>query len=129
MNSKIGKKDFYIESISPDRRWVAMFEDDKEAGYMYLSSCKENGEIDKVVDHLWIYNKLTPSIQKCNVVIVWSNDSTKVVLIVDNKCLGMFDLHSKRKLNASRENDVIVSIPREKWDKGINAYEGDVLKI
>lgn len=124
------KESYCIDSSSPDNKWITIFEDDGETGYMYLCSCEENGEFDEIVEHLWIYNQINPSIWECKeVFIIWSDNSERTALIVDGECWGIFDLSSKRKLNAPREENLIVSIERQVWDKGIGQNEGEPLRL
>jgi len=123
-------EDFVIDSSSPNNKWITVFEDNGETGYMYLCSSDENGEFDKIVDHLWIYNRINPPIEECKKVsIIWSDDSNRTGLIVDGECWGIFDLSSKRKLNAPREKNMIVSIERQLWDNGIGENEGEPLRL
>lgn len=131
MSSNLNKEEsFVIECESPNNKWITVFEDDGETSYMYLCSLNDNGELDKIVDHLWIYNQIEPPIEECKeVFIIWSNDSNKTGLIVDGECWGIFDLCNKRKLNAVREKNTIVSIEIEVWEKGIRDNEGELLKL
>lgn len=124
------QESFVIDSSSPNNKWVTVFEDNGETGYMYLCSFNENGEFDRIVDHLWIYNQINPPIEECKkVFIIWSDDSNRTGLIVDGECWGIFDLSSKRKLDAPREKDMIVSIERQVWDNGIGENEGEPLRL
>lgn len=120
---------FIVDSISPNRKWAVVFEDNGDTGYLYL--CDFNGEgINGVVDHLWIYNQINPPIEECqDVFIIWSQDSSRVGLIVDNECWGIMDLDSRRKLFAPRKNGSIRSIPKIKWDHGLDHIDGEELRI
>lgn len=123
------KESFCIEAASQDNKWITVFEDNGETGYMYLCKCNEGGEYEEIVDHLWIYNQINPPIEECNeVFIIWSDDSTRAGLIVDDECWGIFDLSTRRKLSAPRENNTIVSIEKEIWDNGIGECEGEILQ-
>lgn len=124
------QENFVIDSSSPNNKWVTVFEDNGETGYMYLCSSNENEEFDRIVDHLWIYNQINPPIEECKkVFIIWSDDSNRTGLIVDGECWGIFDLSSKRKLNAPREKDMIASIERQVWDNGIGENQGEALRL
>lgn len=86
--------------------------------------------MEGIADALWIYNQISPSIYKCEKVdIVWSEDSKKSILIVNDKCWGMFDLASMRKLHAPRENNNIVTIPLKIWEEGIPTDLGEPLSF
>ena len=124
------QKSFIIQSYSPDDKWIVVFEDNGETGYIYFCSSKENGELDKIVDNLWIYNQINPPIEKCKkVFIIWSDDSNRAGLIIDGECWGILDLTSKRKLNAPRDKNMIVSIDMEVWNNGVLKNEGESLKL
>lgn len=124
------KESLVIESYSPNNKWISVFKDNGETGYMYLWSSNENGELDKIVDHLWNYNQINPPIEKCKkVFIIWSDDSNRTGLIVDGECWGMFDFSSKRKLNAPRNKNTIISVERQVWDNGIRENEGEPIKL
>ncbi|MEH7453565.1 DUF2251 domain-containing protein [Gottfriedia acidiceleris] len=121
---------FVVDEISPNGKWLCVFEDDGETGYLYFCPMASNREMVGIADALWIYNQISPSIYECEKVdIIWSDDSMKSILIVDGECWGMFDLKSKRKLNAPRENKSIVSIPISFWEDGIPEDLGETLNI
>ena len=97
---------------------------------MYLCRLNEDGKVGGIVDHLWIYNKINPPIEECeDVFIIWSDNASRTGLIVDGECWGIFDLSSKRKLNAPREKNIIISIERDVWENGIGENEGEILRI
>lgn len=119
---------FIVDYVSPDESWIVVFEDDGETGYLYLGVWK-NGEFAGIVDHLWIYNQISPPIKECKeVFIIWSDDSSRAGLIVDDECWGIFDIKTKRKMNAPRNGNCIVSIERKFWDYGLAENDGEVLK-
>ncbi len=121
---------FLIGEFSPDGKWCVVFEDNGETGYMYIHTVNENGEQGEIFDHLWIYNRIMPPIRACKeVYILWNDDSTKAGLIVDQECWGIFDLKSKRKLNAPRKENQILEISFEIWEKGIDEKNGEKMKI
>ncbi len=122
------ENNFVINAISPDGKWLSVFEDDGETGYLYFCSMSPAGDMLGISDALWIYNQIYPTIYECKEVhVVWSKDSLQSALIVDNELWGMFDLASKRKLNASRENNSIVTIPVQVWQGGIPEDLGEPL--
>jgi hypothetical protein len=121
---------FVINALSPDGKWLCVFEDDGETGYLYFCPMSTTGEMLGIADALWIYNQISPSIYECEKVhIIWSQDSTKSAFIVDGECWGMIDLSSKRKLHAPRENNFIITIPLEFWEKGIPTDLGEPLNF
>ncbi|WLR42291.1 DUF2251 domain-containing protein [Bacillus carboniphilus] len=121
---------FVIDGISPDGKWLVVFEDNGEPAYLYLYSLTSSGDISGIVDHLWIYNQISPPIDECDQVsIVWSADSMKSIIIVDGECWGMFDLLSMRKLTAPRDQNIIVTIPLEIWEEGIPSQLGETLGV
>jgi hypothetical protein len=119
---------FLTEGLSPDGKWLCVFEDDGETGYLYLLPRLSNGKTIGIADALWIYNQISPPIEECeNVYIIWSDDSLKSAIIVDGECWGMIDLSSKRKLNAPREDNSIKTISLETWEAGIPTDLGEPL--
>lgn len=124
------KKQFFIDSVSPDKKWVSVFEDNGETGYLYLCTCNEYGEFETIVDALWIYNTIKPSIHECKeVFIIWLSNSDKTAIIVDDECWGIIDLSSKRKFNANRKDNTIIPIEKELWEKGLDESIGSSLKL
>ena len=119
---------FLIDEQSPDNKWVTVFEDDGETGTLYLCRCDESEDVEMIVDGLLVYKNLYPPIFPYrDVFIIWSEDSKRVAVIIDEECWAMFDIASKRKLAVKREDDVFISIPRSTWDNGIDAEQGDTL--
>ena len=119
---------FIVDSVSPDGLWVVVFEDDGETGYLYLCAQK-NGEFGGIVDYLWVYDQISPSIEECKeVFIIWSDDSSRAGLIIDGEYWGIFDLKTKRKMNAPRNWNCIVPIERKYWDYGLAENNGEALK-
>jgi hypothetical protein len=118
---------YLIIEDSPDGKWYASFEDDGRVAYLYLG--KYNNDNSVIHDDLWIYNKISPPIEKCKeVFLFWTEDSAKVGLIVDQECWGIYDLKSWRKLNAPREGNIIKTISKEIWDKGVTSWDGEKIK-
>ncbi|MCC5892232.1 DUF2251 domain-containing protein [Exiguobacterium sp.] len=121
---------FVIESVSPNERYVCVFEDDGETGYVYFCPLDSSGEMEGIADALWIYDQIAPPIEACEEVgFAWDDRSSKVAFIVDGECWGMLDLNTKRKLTAPREHNAIVSLPIELWEAGIPASEGEALQM
>ena len=116
---------YWIEEISPDGKWFVSFEDNGRVAYLYLGKMN-GGEKSEIHDDLWIYNMIYPPIEECKeVFIIWSEDSAKTALVVDEECWGMYDLKSWRKMRAPRVDNRIESIPRENWDLGVTKMDGE----
>lgn len=121
---------FVVDRTSDDGKWITVFEDDGQVAYLYLCSCDNSGNMSKIVDDLWIYNKIDPPIEACKeVFIIWSDDSKRTGLIVDGECWGIYDLASGRKINAPRRDNVIRSLDRSIWDNGIQQNDGNPIKF
>jgi len=122
-------KIFRVESVSPDKQWRVLFEDDGDAGNMYLSGYKEN-VIGEFIDCLKIYHRICPPIEQYQeVFIVWTYDSNRAGLIVDGECWGIFDLAAKRKMSAPLKDNAILPLRKEIWDKGIIKTQGKNLHL
>jgi len=120
---------YSILEVSPDNKWYAMFEDDGRVGFLYLGKMKKSDETDDIHDDLWVYNKIDPPIEKCKeVFLLWAKDSSKVGLIVDEECWGIYDLKNWRKMHAPRQGNIIVEIPFETWESGLNETNSESIK-
>lgn len=120
---------YLIGEFSPDGKWCVTFEDNGETGYMYIQPVDENENPGEILDHLWIYNMIRPPIRACKeVFITWNDESTKAGLIVDSECWGIFDLKSRRKINAPRNGNAIETLPLEVWERHLKVDEGEPMK-
>jgi len=129
VSDNAGEYSYYIAEVSPDNKWYVTFEDTGNVAYMYLGKMKVDGSQGNIIDHLWIYNAILPPIEECKeVFLLWSEDSNKVALIVDQECWGIFDLSTWRKVNAPRVENRIETIPKEYWDKGLREIDGEPIK-
>jgi len=132
MNKDLAKEQesFIVDCPSPNGKWITIFEDNGENAYICLYHFKENGEYDDIVDHLWIYDQIQPTIKEYNeVFIIWADNSNRTALLVNGECWGMIDLSSKRKLNGHTEGSSVTSIGRDVWCNGINEYQGEELRL
>lgn len=119
---------YIIDCISPDEKWAVIFEDNGETGYMYLCYWESANGLEGIVDHLWVYNQIQPPIQESKeVYFIWSDDSTRVGLVVDGECWGIFDIKNRRKISAPRIDNFIKSIEMKYWENGINSKDGEKL--
>jgi hypothetical protein len=123
------EESFLIAETSPDEKWKVYFEDDGATGYLYIVPVNENGEAKEILDHLWIYNQISPPIRECReVFVLWKEDSSKAAIIVDDECWGMFDLKTWRKINSPRKENEIISLPYDIWERPLNENEGEPMK-
>lgn len=85
-----------VEGAAPNGPFVAVFEDDESTGYFYALDTSRDG--NPIQDALHIYNvanvtdRHKPSIIK----IGWSNDSIKVVLLINGYPHAVFDFNAKQ---------------------------------
>lgn len=85
--------DTFIDSTSENNHAV-IFEDDLETGYFYAVDRNNDQE---VLDALHIYNvadvkdKHKPSVVK----ILWTKNSTKAFLVINDYCHAVFDFKNK----------------------------------
>jgi hypothetical protein len=86
-------QDTFVDSTSENNHAV-IFEDNLETGYFYAVD-RNNGM--EVLDALHIYNvvdvkdKQKPSVVK----ILWTKDSTKAFLVINDYCHAIFDFKNK----------------------------------
>ncbi len=125
------KESFIVDCQSPDGKWVAVFEDNAESGCLYLCTWDaKSGKLIGIMDNLWIYDAIWPSIEEFDdVFITWSDDSTRFALIVEDECWGIVDLQAMRKLAAPREDNCIREIDFEFWEKGLSNQDGEALQL
>lgn len=86
-------QDTFVDSTSKNNLTV-IFEDNLETGYFYAVDRNNDQE---VLDALHIYNvadikdKHRPSVVK----ILWTEDSSKAFLVINNYCHAVFDFKNK----------------------------------
>ena len=119
---------FIVRCPSPNGEWLTIFEDNRETGYMYLCKLDKTGGMDRIVNHLWVYGKIIPSIEEYKEVsLKWSHDSSRTALVIDGKYYGIMDLQSKRKIKTTIEDNIIIPISKEIWENGIHDGQGQPL--
>ena len=92
---RIGEK-VVIEGPSPSASFCVVFEDDGETGYFYALDMSRQD--DPILDALHIYDVavVTDRDIPSQVQIVWSGDSHKAALIINEYFHGVFDFETKR---------------------------------
>jgi hypothetical protein len=106
--------DFVINATGPDDL-LAVFEDNRETGYLYLYDSKEH----RVVEHLLIYDRS----EEVNVVardlwVGWSDDGAKCGVAVWNKMRGIIDRVKKQEGRIKLESRSTPGIVDPEWLKG-----------
>jgi hypothetical protein len=91
----VGRKSS-ISSISPSQEFAVVFEDDGESAYFYALNAFRNDQ--KILDVINIYTveQVSDSKTPCSVWVIWSNDGSKVILIIDGYPHAVFDFSAKR---------------------------------
>jgi hypothetical protein len=85
-----------VEGPAPDGPFVAVFEDDEVTGYFYALDTSAEG--NSIQDAMHVYNvdcvadRERPSIVK----IGWSDDSQKVVLLINGYPHAVFDFSARQ---------------------------------
>jgi hypothetical protein len=81
----------WFASDSPNSRFGAVFEDDKETGYFYAY----DHALDRspIVDALHVYNSdsVSDRSKESDLDIVWSADGLKAVLLINSRPHALFD--------------------------------------
>ncbi|MCP8970854.1 DUF2251 domain-containing protein [Ectobacillus ponti] len=114
-----------IENIAPSEEFAAFFEDNGETAYLYLARIA-NGEILGITDSLWMYNQIEPPISAYEqVLLAWTEDSSRVAFIINGHCLGMMDLAAGRKATANLHGE----IPFTYWESGMPQEFGMPLSL
>lgn len=89
-------QELVLESPSPERRYVAVFEDDGATGYFYALDMTKTDQ--PIQDALNIYDVKSvldgnkPSVVK----IVWASDANKVALLINDYPHAVFDFSTRR---------------------------------
>jgi hypothetical protein len=81
-----------LESRSPDKPLMAVFEDDGETGYFYaVDLSREHGS--KIVDAVQIYvaKEEYGEVEESLVQVMWSPDGCKAALVLDGEAQAAFD--------------------------------------
>lgn len=84
------------ESHAPDNPYAVVFEDDGETGYFYALDLRV--EDDPIQDALHIYTcDLIKEQRQENILLIkWSTDSTKAMLLVNNYPHAIFDFAARQ---------------------------------
>ena len=101
-----------LGSASPSREFCVLFEDDGETGYFYAlqSSRKDNQILDMV--NLYTVDPGSDPVRHDEMGIVWSQDGSKVMLLLNEYPQAVFDFQAKR--GYCRTNDP--NVPRRERD-------------
>ncbi|MBB4125839.1 hypothetical protein GGR77_001110 [Xanthomonas translucens] len=85
-----------VEAQAPEERFVAVFEDDGDTGYFY--AVDPSADDNPIQDALHIYNaaNVADKGKPSEVKIGWSQDSKKVVLLINGYPHAVFDFDAKR---------------------------------
>src|SRR3954449_2219955 len=85
-----------MESISPLKEFCVAFEDDGETGYFYaLNGSRRDNKILDVVN-IYTVDQICDPLIRCEVRIMWSNDGSKAMLLMDEYSHAVFDFKEKR---------------------------------
>jgi hypothetical protein len=86
----------FVDSVSPNDAFTTAFEDDGDTGYFYALE-RKGGELS-IVDALQIYNvaNVVDRAKPSEITIVWSQDGSKSVLILNDYPHAVFDFTAKR---------------------------------
>ena len=86
-----------IEGPSPEGTFSAVFEDDGDTGYFYAlnrGGSDENPILNAM--HIYNVNNISDKNLESEVIIAWSEDFLKVVLLINGFPHGVFDFSQKR---------------------------------
>ena len=85
-----------VEGPAPERSYVAVFEDDQDTGYFYALDVSTKGNPIQNALHIYNVAQVTDKDKPSVVKIGWSNDSRKVVLLINGYPHAVFDFEAKR---------------------------------
>jgi hypothetical protein len=105
---------FVVYAIGPEEQ-AAVFEDEGETGYLYLYSLREQ----TVVRYLHIYDRSKKlAVVREDVQVVWSEDGTKIGVVIWGKMRGIIDVASDREGRVWLEDRDTPGIGDTEWLKG-----------
>ncbi len=113
-----------LETTAPNGRFCAFFEDDGETGYFFAV---DDWRLDNpILDAVHIYNKaqLTDRDETSVATIIWSPDSTKCALLINNYPHAVFDFSAQR--GYCRTN--FPNFPRQNvqgWDQSDHSWSDE----
>jgi hypothetical protein len=82
-------------SISPSQEFCVLFEDDGETGYFYALQKSQHDNILDMV-HLYTVDSETDPVRYYEMGIVWSQDGSKAMLLLNGHPQAVFDFQGKR---------------------------------
>jgi hypothetical protein len=114
INEDDGIKVFVGDSSGPEH-YVGFFEDDGEAGYLYVSDRRKN----EIIQHLQIYNnsKLL-GVEEKDVEVVWSKDGTKCGVSIWGGLRGIIDIGKRVEGRVFLESRDTAAIEDPLWLEG-----------
>jgi len=84
---------FIIEAFNKSQTLAAIFEDDGTTGYLYLYDPNAS-EGDKIRASMKVYSSTKLRVKKRDVNIIWSNDETKVSVLIRGNVYAVYDLRN-----------------------------------
>jgi hypothetical protein len=103
-----------VEGGSPTGRFMAVFEDDGEAGYLYALDMSAAGNSIQDVLHIYNVTQIADREIPSTVRIGWSSDNQKVVLLVNGYPHAVFDFENRQ--GYCRSGFPPIS-PSQEWSK------------
>ena len=85
-----------IASISPCGEFVAVFEDDGESAYFYALNASPTDPRILDVINIYTVEQVSDCETPCSIEIIWSNDGSKVILIIDGYPHAAFDFPAQQ---------------------------------
>jgi hypothetical protein len=83
-------------SISPSQEFAVVFEDDGESAHFYALNAFRNDRRILDVVNTYTVEQVSDCETPCKVRISWSNDGSKVILIIDEYPHAVFDFQEKQ---------------------------------
>lgn len=113
-----------LESGSPKNKFMVIFEDDGDTGYLYGLDRGQEG--NPILDALQIYNvvNVTDKHLPSQAQIVWSADGNKALFLINDYPHAAFDFIARRAY--CRTN---FPPPDKKWTKYSHEWSDDVLSL
>jgi hypothetical protein len=116
-----------ISAISPSNEFAVVFEDDGESAHFYALNAFHNDQ--KILDVINIYTveQVSDCKTPCIVRITWSNDGSKVMLIIDEYPHAVFDFSAKQGYGRTNYPNV-PRVERNSWRSDDHRWTDSVLQ-
>lgn len=115
-----------IQGPAPSGTYAAVFEDDGQTGYFYaMDVSREDNPVENAL-HIYNTQDVTDREKPSTVKIGWSEDSKKVVLLINDYPHAVFDFSKKR---GYCRTGFPPPAPQSGWDAHSHDWDDEALNL